>query len=104
MDLEQGMAETVAPAMPSATEIAAWTWLPNDELAVYSMEYGRTGFQGGLQAYLPTVHTPPGIEPWPYDDPRSTTHGNARDTPGHCLGLRRSWTTVTRCIQRYWGR
>src|SRR5215510_3727922 len=51
MDLEQGMAETVAPAMPSATEIAACTWLPDDELAVYSAEYGRTGFQGGLQWY-----------------------------------------------------
>ena len=51
MDLDQGMAETVAPAMPSATEIAACTWLPDDELAVYSAEYGRTGFQGGLQWY-----------------------------------------------------
>jgi pimeloyl-ACP methyl ester carboxylesterase len=51
MDLEQGMAETVAPEMPSATEIAACQWLPDDELAVYSAEYSRTGFQGGLQWY-----------------------------------------------------
>jgi pimeloyl-ACP methyl ester carboxylesterase len=51
MDLDQGMAETVAPAMPSAAEIAACTWLPDDELAVYSAEYSRTGFQGGLQWY-----------------------------------------------------
>jgi len=51
MDLDQGMAETVAPAMPSATAIAACTWLPDDELAVYSAEYSRTGFQGGLQWY-----------------------------------------------------
>lgn len=51
MDLEQGMAETVAPAMPSAAEIAACRWLPEDELAVYSTEYRRTGFQGGLQWY-----------------------------------------------------
>ena len=51
MDLDQGMAETVAPEMPSATEIAACTWLPDDELAVYSAEYSRTGFQGGLQWY-----------------------------------------------------
>jgi pimeloyl-ACP methyl ester carboxylesterase len=51
MDLSKGMAETVAPEMPSAAEIAANTWLPDDELRVYSTEYGRTGFQGGLQSY-----------------------------------------------------
>jgi pimeloyl-ACP methyl ester carboxylesterase len=51
MDLDQGMAETVAPEMPSAAEIAACQWLPDDELAVYSAEYSRTGFQGGLQWY-----------------------------------------------------
>ena len=51
MDLEKGMAQTVAPEMPSATEIAACTWLPDDELSVYSAEYRRTGFQGGLQWY-----------------------------------------------------
>ena len=51
MDLHQGMAETVAPEMPSAAEIAACTWLPDAELAVYSTEYARTGFQGGLQWY-----------------------------------------------------
>ena len=51
MDLGQGMAETVAPEMPSAADIAACTWLPDEELAVYSTEYNRTGFQGGLQWY-----------------------------------------------------
>jgi pimeloyl-ACP methyl ester carboxylesterase len=51
MDLHKGMAETVAPHMPSATEIAACRWLPEDELSVYSSEYSRTGFQGGLQWY-----------------------------------------------------
>ena len=51
MDLDQGMAETVAAEMPSAAEIAACAWLPDDELAVYSSEFGRTGFQGGLQWY-----------------------------------------------------
>ena len=51
MDLDKGMAETVAPEMPSAAEIAACKWLPDDELKVYSGEYGRTGFQGGLQGY-----------------------------------------------------
>jgi pimeloyl-ACP methyl ester carboxylesterase len=51
MDLGLGMAETVAREMPSAAEVAACQWLTDDELRVYSVEYGRTGFQGGLQAY-----------------------------------------------------
>jgi pimeloyl-ACP methyl ester carboxylesterase len=51
MDLDRGMAETVAPEMPSAAEIAACKWLSDDELRVYSAAYERTGFQGGLQWY-----------------------------------------------------
>ena len=38
MDLNKGMAETVASEMPSAAEIAANTWLPDEELRVYSTE------------------------------------------------------------------
>ena len=51
MDLDKGMAETVAAAMPSAQDIASCKWLPDSELKVYSTEYGRTGFQGGLEGY-----------------------------------------------------
>jgi pimeloyl-ACP methyl ester carboxylesterase len=51
MGLGKNMAETVAAEMPSAAEIAACYWLTEDELAVYSSEYERTGFQGGLQWY-----------------------------------------------------
>jgi pimeloyl-ACP methyl ester carboxylesterase len=51
MDLDKGMAETVAAEMPPAAAIAANTWLPDAELRVYSTEYGRTGFQGGLEGY-----------------------------------------------------
>ena len=51
MDRDQTMAETVAPEMPSAAAIAACRWLPEPELAVYSAEYERNGFQGGLQWY-----------------------------------------------------
>ncbi len=51
MDLDKGMAETVAEECPSGAEVAACTWLPDDELRVYSTEYARTGFQGGLQWY-----------------------------------------------------
>ncbi len=51
MDLADGMAETVAKEMPSPAEIAANMWLPEAEMKVYSGEYGRTGFQGGLNWY-----------------------------------------------------
>ena len=51
MDMDKGMAETVAPAMPSADEIASCKWLTDEELRVYTSEYSRNGFQGGLQWY-----------------------------------------------------
>jgi pimeloyl-ACP methyl ester carboxylesterase len=51
MDRALGMAETVAAEMPTAEEIANCRWLPEAELATYSTEYQRTGFQGGLQSY-----------------------------------------------------
>ncbi len=51
MDLDKGMAETVAEEMPSAAQIAACQWLPDQELSFYSAEYARTGFGGGLQWY-----------------------------------------------------
>ena len=57
MDLDMGMAETVALEMPTAAEIAANRWLPDDELRVYSTEYERNGFQGGLQWYRSGVIT-----------------------------------------------
>ncbi|MEJ0077031.1 MAG: alpha/beta hydrolase [Alphaproteobacteria bacterium] len=51
MERDKGMAETAADEMPSAAEIAACRWLTKDELSVYAAEFGRTGFQGGLQWY-----------------------------------------------------
>jgi len=51
MDLEQDMAATVAPHMPSPESVAACRWLSEEDLRVYSAEYERTGFQGGLQWY-----------------------------------------------------
>lgn len=51
MPLEGGMAQAVAPDMPSPDEIDACTWLSDAELSVYGAEYLRTGFQGGLQGY-----------------------------------------------------
>ena len=51
MERNKGMAETVAPMMPSAAEIAANKWLTEAEVEVYATEYGRTGFTGALQGY-----------------------------------------------------
>jgi pimeloyl-ACP methyl ester carboxylesterase len=51
MDLAEGMAETVAKEMPSPAEIAANKWLTEADLKVYSDEFTRTGFQGGMNWY-----------------------------------------------------
>jgi pimeloyl-ACP methyl ester carboxylesterase len=51
MELDKGMAETVAEVMPAAAQITACKWLTEGELNVYSSEYSRTGFQGGLEGY-----------------------------------------------------
>ena len=47
MDMDQTMAQTVAPHHPDSS----CAWLSEQELRVYSSEFGRTGFQGGLQWY-----------------------------------------------------
>ena len=51
MDRDKDMAETSATFMPTPEEIASCHWLPEDELAFFAQEYGRTGFQGGLNWY-----------------------------------------------------
>ncbi len=51
MELDKGMAETVAEHMPTSEEVASNTWLPDHELSVYVAEFTRTGFQGGLNWY-----------------------------------------------------
>jgi len=47
MDLDLGMAATVAPHAPPRPS----HWMSEAELAVYTMEFGRSGFQGGLNWY-----------------------------------------------------
>lgn len=51
MRRDRGMAETVAAEMPSSDEAVSCQWLGESDLRVYSEEFGRTGFQGGLQWY-----------------------------------------------------
>jgi pimeloyl-ACP methyl ester carboxylesterase len=51
MDLARNMAETVAEHAPSDVRAAHCSWLTDDELRVYSDEFARTSFRGGLKWY-----------------------------------------------------
>jgi pimeloyl-ACP methyl ester carboxylesterase len=51
MDLDKTTAETMAAVMPSKAQIVACKWMSEKDLQVYSAEYLRTGFQGGLNYY-----------------------------------------------------
>jgi len=52
MELDKGMAETVAPHMPQKPA----SWLTDEELGVYAEAFDRNGFQGGLQWYRCATH------------------------------------------------
>ena len=81
MDLDKGMAEQVASDMPSAAEIAANRWLPDAELRVYTEEYGRTGFQGGLNGYRGS----------PGDVDLAVFAGRKIDVPATFMGGKSDW-------------
>lgn len=51
MDLDKGMAASVAPEMPSEADIDACRWLTRDEMEVYAATFARTGFQCALNWY-----------------------------------------------------
>jgi pimeloyl-ACP methyl ester carboxylesterase len=51
MDLDKGMAETMAEHQPSLEYIAACQWMTEADLDVYAAQFTRTGFQGGLDYY-----------------------------------------------------
>jgi hypothetical protein len=94
-ELNKGMAETVAAEMPSAAEIAASRWLPDAELRIYSEEYGRTGFQGGLNGYR---GNPASADLQLFSGPRFGTE--QRSAPGAVLrygihaGILQIWATL----------
>ena len=84
MDAGLGMAETVASAMPSAADIAGCKWLTEAELAVYSAEFGRTGFQGGLQWYRCRTSGA-------FDAEHETFSGRTIDVPFWFIAGARDW-------------
>ena len=55
LDLDKTMPEEVDPFMPSQKEISACKWLTDTDLDVYTQEFKRTGFQGGLNWYRCTT-------------------------------------------------
>ncbi len=83
MDLDKGMSEQVASEMPSAAEIAACKWLPDSELHVYAEEYGRTGFQGGLNGYRGS----------PGDSDMQIFAGRTIDVPSTFISGKSDWGT-----------
>lgn len=51
MDLNKTVAQTMAEHMPSKEQIKACKWMTERDVQVYTAEYTRTGFQGGLNSY-----------------------------------------------------
>jgi pimeloyl-ACP methyl ester carboxylesterase len=86
MELDKGMAASVAPFMPSAEEIAACKWLTEAEVDVYVTEYARTQFTGALQGYRVRRGS----------DPKSiaemhTFSGRTIDVPSMFVGGKSDW-------------
>ncbi len=88
MDLGKTMPETVAPFQPSAAEVRACKWLTEPELAVYTAEYGRTGFQGALQAYR--VFSDPDL-----NAELRLFSGKTIDVPSLFIGGKSDWGTYS---------
>jgi pimeloyl-ACP methyl ester carboxylesterase len=89
MDLAKSMPETVAEEMPSKKEIAAARWLSDEELAFYSAEYRRTGFQGGLQWYRCGTSDA-------FTAELETWSGRSIDVPSCFISGRQDWGTYQR--------
>ena len=86
MERDKGMAETVAPFMPSAAEIAACKWLTDAEIDVYVAEYARTQFTGALQGY----RVRRGSDPKSVAELR-TFSGRSIDVPSMFIGGKSDW-------------
>ena len=88
MEKDKGMAQTVAPFMPSAAEIAACKWLTEVEVGVYTTEYARTQFTGALQGY----RVRRGADPKTLAELR-TFSGRTIDVASQFVGGKSDWGT-----------
>jgi pimeloyl-ACP methyl ester carboxylesterase len=86
MERDKGMAETVAPFMPSAAEIGACKWLTEAEVDVYVSEYARTQFTGALQGY----RVRRGSDPKTLAE-LQTFSGRSIDVPSMFIGGKSDW-------------
>jgi pimeloyl-ACP methyl ester carboxylesterase len=86
MERDKGMAETVAPMMPSTAEIAACKWLTDAEVDVYATEFARTQFTGALQGY----RVRRGSDPKSIAELR-TFSGRSIDVPAQFVAGRSDW-------------
>jgi pimeloyl-ACP methyl ester carboxylesterase len=84
MDRDADMAATVATFMPSSEQVASCRWMTESDLDFYATEFGRTGFQGGLNWYR--CATVPGValEMELFD-------GRRLDVPSMFIGGERDW-------------
>jgi len=89
MDLARNMAETVAEEMPDTAAIADNKWLPDNQLAFYSAEYARTGFQGGLQWYRCGTSDA-------FTGELETFSGRTIDVPSCFISGKKDWGTYQR--------
>jgi pimeloyl-ACP methyl ester carboxylesterase len=84
MDRDKTMSETMAARMPSQAEIAACRWMTEKDLQVYSTEYIRTGFQGGLNSYRI-------LEESRYDAELNSFSGRTIDVPAIYIAGASEW-------------
>lgn len=84
MERGKTMSENVAPFSPSPAEFQACIWLSDEDLSVYVREYGRNGFQGGLQTYR--VHADPTL-----NAELGLFSGRTIDAPSLFIGGERDW-------------
>jgi pimeloyl-ACP methyl ester carboxylesterase len=84
MDLNKGIAATMAEHKPSPAEIAACKWMTETDLQVYSHEFTRTGFQGGLNYYR--VEFDSGL-----DGELNAFAGKTIDVPACYIGGSQEW-------------
>jgi hypothetical protein len=84
MDLDKGVAETMAEHEPSPAQVAACKWMTEADLEVYSQEFQRTGFQGGLNYYR--------IDgPFSSDSGLNAYSGETIDVPACYIGGSSEW-------------
>jgi pimeloyl-ACP methyl ester carboxylesterase len=86
MDAHKGIAETMGAHMPSKAYIGDCKWMAERDLRIYSAEFSRTGFQGGLNYYRVG------------NDPRFSSElkafaGRTIDVPACYIGGNRDWAT-----------